>query len=133
MDALKDRVALVTGSSSGIGAEVARVFAQQGARVAVHGRNADAVRGVRDAIVWEGGSAEGVGADVTRFDEIERMRGGIERQLGPIDVLVANAGGNPAPPQPLDEMSEEDWRATVDSNLTATFLTLRSILPGMKQ
>ncbi len=88
---------------------------------------------MRDAIAWEGGTAAGFVADVTRFDEIEQMRCGIEQQLGPIDVLVANAGSNPSPPRPLDEMSEDDWRAAVDGNLTATFLTLRSILPGMKQ
>ncbi|HEU4996978.1 MAG TPA: SDR family NAD(P)-dependent oxidoreductase [Gemmatimonadaceae bacterium] len=133
MDALKNRVALVTGSSSGIGAEVARLFAQHGAHVAVHGRNAETVAHVRDAIAWEGGTAMGVVADVTRFAEIERMRCDVERQLGPIEVLVANAGGNPSLPRPVDEMSEDDWRAAVDANLTATFLTLRSVLPGMKQ
>ena len=54
-------------------------------------------------------------------------RGRPRRRSGP------NAGGNPVPPQPLDEMTEEVWRATVDMNLTATFLTLRCFLPGMKE
>src|SRR4030095_6554503 len=55
-----------------------------------------------------------------------------EQERGPVDVLAATAGGNPAPPAPLDELSEATWRATVDQNLTATFLTLRCFLPGMK-
>ena len=73
-----------------------------------------------------------VEADVTRFGEIEAMRERMERELGPIDILVANAGGNPVPPGPLEEISEEGWHASVDANLTATFLTIKSVLPGMK-
>jgi 3-oxoacyl-[acyl-carrier protein] reductase len=60
------------------------------------------------------------------------MRRGIEGEFGPIDILVANAGGSPIKPGPLEEISEEGWRVSVDSNLTATFLTLKSVLPGMK-
>lgn len=72
-------------------------------------------------------------ADVTRFDEIEAMRRQIEAELGPVDILVANAGGSFTPPGPIEEISEEGWRASVDGNLTATFLTIKSFLPGMKQ
>jgi 3-oxoacyl-[acyl-carrier protein] reductase len=61
------------------------------------------------------------------------MRARVEDELGPIDVLVANAGGSYSPPGPIEETSEEGWRASVEGNLTATFLTLKSILPGMKQ
>jgi 3-oxoacyl-[acyl-carrier protein] reductase len=53
--------------------------------------------------------------------------------LGPIDILVANAGGSPISPGPVEEISEEGWRASVDANLTATFLCIKSVLPGMKQ
>jgi len=56
----------------------------------------------------------------------------IEEELGPID-LVANAGGSFAKPGPIEETNEEGWHASVDGNLTATFLTIKSILPGMKQ
>jgi 3-oxoacyl-[acyl-carrier protein] reductase len=71
-------------------------------------------------------------ADVTRLEEIEAMRERVERELGPIDILVANVGGSPIPPGPLEEISEEGWHASVDANLTATFLTIKSVLPGMK-
>jgi 3-oxoacyl-[acyl-carrier protein] reductase len=130
--ALRGKVALVTGSSRGIGAAIARLFAQEGARVALHGRDTAALAGVQASIAGAGGTALPVVADVTRFAEIEAMRRQVEQALGPIDVLVANAGGNFARPGPLEELSEDAWRATVEGNLTATFLTLKGILPGMK-
>jgi 3-oxoacyl-[acyl-carrier protein] reductase len=124
---------LVTGSSRGIGAAIATLFANEGASVAVHGRDADALEQVAASIRWEGGKTIAVAADLTRACEIDAMRCRIERELGPVDVLVANAGGNPTPPMPLEEISEEGWHAAVDANLTATFLTLKSFLPGMKE
>jgi 3-oxoacyl-[acyl-carrier protein] reductase len=129
---IAERVCLVTGSSRGIGAGIARLFAARGARVAVHGRDEEATRQFRDEIVGSGGRAIAVTGDITSAADLDAMRGQIERELGPVDILVANAGGNPVPPMPVDEMSEEVWRATVDMNLTATFLTLRCFLPGMK-
>jgi 3-oxoacyl-[acyl-carrier protein] reductase len=131
--ALTGKVALVTGSSRGIGAAITRRFARHGASVAVHGRDPAALAAVRGEIERDGGRAIQVAADVTSYAEIETMRLRIERQLGPIDILVANAGGSPIPPGPVEEISEEGWRASVDGNLTATFLTIRSVLPGMKQ
>jgi len=133
MATLTDKVALVTGSSRGIGAAIATMFAREGARVAVHGRDPEALADVTGTIVAAGGRAIQVTADVTRFDEIEAMRRQIEAELGPVDILVANAGGSFTPPGPIEEISEEGWRASVDGNLTATFLTIKSFLPGMKQ
>lgn len=130
---LEGKVALVTGSSRGIGAAIAVLFAKQGAMVAVHGRDRVAMSTVRKEIERTGGRATEIAADVTRFEDIESMRHRVEQELGPIDVLVANAGGSPTPPQPIEEIAEEGWRASVDTNLTATFLTIKSVLPGMKQ
>jgi 3-oxoacyl-[acyl-carrier protein] reductase len=132
MGPLEGKVALVTGSSRGIGAAIAKRFAQSGASVAVHGRDRAALATVQGQITRSGGRAIQVEADVTRLAEVEAMRTQVERELGPIDILVANAGGNPVPPGPLEEISEEGWHASVDANLTATFLTIRSVLPGMK-
>jgi 3-oxoacyl-[acyl-carrier protein] reductase len=129
---LGGRIALVTGSSRGIGAAIAMRFAKAGARVVVHGRDEEAVERVRSSIERAGGQAHGVRGDVTRYADIERMRLDIERTIGPVDILVANAGGNLAPPASLEEIDESAWRATVDANLTATFLTIRSFLPGLK-
>jgi len=127
------KVVLVTGSSRGIGAAIVRRFAEQGAGVAVHGRDTEAASAVRDDIVRSGGRAITVIGDVTSFAAVEAVRERIERELGPIDILVANAGGSFTPPGPLEDVPEAGWHASVEGNLTATFLTLKSILPGMKQ
>jgi 3-oxoacyl-[acyl-carrier protein] reductase len=132
MTNLQDRVALVTGSTRGIGAAIATLFANEGARVVVHGRDTDAAEIVRSQIESTGGHVMSVIADLTRYDEIEAMRDRIEQVHGPVDILVANAGGSPSRPAPLEEISEEDWRTAVDANLTATFLTIKCFLPGMK-
>ena len=133
MNRLRDKVTLVTGSSRGIGAAIAARFAQEGAKVALHGRDAAALSDVRAEIQWAGGCTCQVTADLTQYREIEDMRRHVERELGPIDILVANAGGNAAKPGPIEDTSEEEWRAALDGNLTATFLTVKSILPGMKE
>jgi 3-oxoacyl-[acyl-carrier protein] reductase len=130
---LEDKVALITGSSRGIGAGIARLLAQHGAKVAVHGRDRSALAAVHAEIESNGGRAIHVTADTTKLDEVEAMRRQIEQQLGPVDVLVANAGGNYTMPGPLENISEDGWRLSIDGNLTATFLTLRSFLPGMKE
>src|SRR5205823_13573042 len=113
MSALNDKVALVTGSSRGIGAAIARHFAQHGAKVAVHGRDTAALAAVQADIERAGGTAMPVVADITRFAEIEAMRHEIERELGPIEILVANAGGSFTMPGPLEQTSswpECHWR-----------------------
>jgi 3-oxoacyl-[acyl-carrier protein] reductase len=133
MTDLSGRIALVTGSSRGIGAAVAERFAAAGAAVVVHGRDAERAEHVRCRIADAGGTALVVTADLTMFDEIEAMRSVAEAEFGAVDIVVANAGGSPVKPGPLEEMTEQDFRAAVDVNLVATFLTLKSFLPGMKQ
>src|SRR5574341_48222 len=133
MNILKDKVALVTGSSRGIGAAFARLFAQEGAKVVVHGRDVNAMSAVQAEIERVGGEAMYIAADITKFGEIESMRRQIEETFGPVDIVVANAGENLVMPGPIEEISEEGWHATVDVNLTATFLTIKSFLPGMKE
>jgi 3-oxoacyl-[acyl-carrier protein] reductase len=133
MDDLEGRVALVTGSSRGIGAAIATLFASHGARVAVHGRDEEAVKSITSQIEGAGGHALATTGDITQFGQIEAMRAVIEERLGPVDVLVANAGGNPVRPGPMEDLTESDWRRTIDANLTATFLTIKAFLPGMKE
>jgi 3-oxoacyl-[acyl-carrier protein] reductase len=133
MSVLRDKVALITGSSRGIGAAIARLFAEHDAKVPVHGRDPEALSAVHADIKCRGGTAIQVVADVTKFDEIEAIRHQIEKELGPIDILVANAGGSFTKPGFLEEISEQGWRASVDGNLTGTFLTIKSVLPRMKE
>ena len=133
MNILNNKVALVTGSSRGIGAAIARLFAHEGAKVVVHGRDTNAMSSVQADIERAGGKAMCVASDVTKFDEIESIRSQIEETFGPVDILVANAGQNLVKPGPFEEISEEGWHATINVNLTATFLTIKSFLPGMKE
>ena len=130
---LAGRVALVTGSSRGIGASIAEALAAEGAIVAVHGRDEDAAGLVRDRIRATGGRASAFTADVTELVQLERMRARIEDELGPVDILVANAGGNPVPPGAIENLTVDNWRLSIDANLTATFLTIKCFLPGMKE
>ena len=132
MNALKDRVALVTGSSRGIGAAIAKLFAERGAQVAIHGRDAQALSTVQADIERGGGHAISCRADVTSLAELEAMRREIEERLGPVDIVVANAGGSFSPPGPLEDTDDAAFRASVDGNLTATFLTIKTFLPSMK-
>jgi 3-oxoacyl-[acyl-carrier protein] reductase len=129
---LEGRVALVTGSSRGIGAAIARLFAAEGATVAVHGRDHGAVEKVRSEIAAAGGVSLGVRGDLTIFEELERIRDEVEAAAGPVDVLVANAGAIFTAPGPLEDIPIDGWKATVEANLGATFLTLKAFLPGMK-
>jgi 3-oxoacyl-[acyl-carrier protein] reductase len=129
---LGGRVALVTGSSRGIGAAIARRFARAGARVVVHGRDEAALAAVRDDIQRAGGTAIAVRGDVSHDGDLAGMRDEIERQLGAVEILVANAGAPYTMPGPLEEIPVDGWRAAIEGNLTATFLTIRTFLPAMK-
>jgi len=132
MAMLKNRVAVITGSSRGIGAAIAKAFALEGASVVLDGRDQTALQAVQSEIGRRGGRAVSMVGDVTRFDAIEALRRFAENEYGPIDILVANAGGNVAPPGPLESIGEDAWHLAIDGNLTATFLTIKSVLPGMK-
>lgn len=127
---LVGKTVVVTGGSRGIGADTARAFAAQGAAVCVVGRDQAAL----DEVVKDlAGGAIGVVADVTDLAAIEHVRARTEAELGPVDVVAAFAGGGIAMPGPTAAMSEQEWHSVVDGNLTATFLTLKTFLPGMQE
>jgi 3-oxoacyl-[acyl-carrier protein] reductase len=128
---LAGKVAVVTGGSGGIGAATCRLLAASGARVVVHGRDEAKIGAVVDEIGFDGGRAIGVAADVTDFPAIERMRQRVEQELGPVEVLAVFAASGGPPPGPTAQITEEEWRSAIDGNLTSTFLTLKSFLPGM--
>lgn len=128
---LADKVAVVTGGSRGIGATTARLLAANGVKVIVNGRDETATAAVVSAIQRQGGVAKGVRADVTDGAAIEGLRQATEAAFGTVDIVVVFAGGGRGRPTPIAQTSLDDWQAIIDSNLTATFLTLRSFLPGM--
>jgi 3-oxoacyl-[acyl-carrier protein] reductase len=119
------------GGSRGIGLETAARLAGHGARVAIAARGEEAVQAAVASVQAAGGRALGVTADATSLDAIEQVRERAESELGPVDVVAAFAGSGRARPGPVYELSEDDWHSTVDGNLTATFLTLKTFLPGM--
>jgi 3-oxoacyl-[acyl-carrier protein] reductase len=131
---LNGKVALITGSSRGIGAAIAKRFAEHGARVAIHGRDVTALSRVKREISVTSGEVLSVTGELTKSADVEAIRDQVEAELGPIDILVANAGKNYTQPQlSLEEIPDDGWRASIEGNLTATLLTLKSVLPRMKQ
>jgi NAD(P)-dependent dehydrogenase (short-subunit alcohol dehydrogenase family) len=123
-------VVLITGASGAIGSATARHLAQRGVRLALLGRNEDALRETLAAVEQAGGSGGTFVADITDGAAIERARDAIETTLGPVDVLINNAGA-PGPLAALWEVDSSEWRETVDVNLHGTFVCTRAVLPGM--
>lgn len=122
---LNGKCALVTGGASGIGAEIARVYAAAGAKVCIADVDADAAK--RKASEFKG--AIGLRMDVTREDEVERGVGKMVRQLGGVDILVSNAGV-----QHIDNIADvsfENWRRVISIHLDGGFLTTRACLRHM--
>lgn len=128
---LRGKVAVVTGSSRGIGLETATRLAANGVGVGITARSQEAIDDAVTSIRSAGGRAVGVAADATNLDATVRLRERIESELGAVDFVAAFAGSGRARPGPVYELSEEDWHSTVDGHLTATFLTLKVFLPGM--
>jgi 3-oxoacyl-[acyl-carrier protein] reductase len=128
---LHNRVALVTGSSRGIGKGVALALAEAGAAVAVNYRaRADEAESVIEAIRAGTGRAAAYRADVSRRTDVQSMIHDIEMQLGSIDILVNNAGA--AVPRSLDDITEEDFDRDIAVNLKSAFLCTQAVLPGMR-
>jgi len=120
-----DGVALVTGGGRGIGANIARELADAGMQVAVSARTRDEVEGVATEI---GGVA--VVADVSQRADVERMVSEVEARLGPIDLLVANAGRNAAEPNAW-EIDPDEWWNVLEVNVLGVYLCCRTVIPGM--
>jgi 3-oxoacyl-[acyl-carrier protein] reductase len=128
---LAGKVAVVTGSSRGIGAATCRMLAANGARVVVNGRDEAAVRATVDAIRTDGGDATGFPADAGDLETLRRLRAEAERVYGPVDVLGAFVGGGGPPPGPTAQITEQEWDTAIRGNLSVTFLALKAFLPAM--
>lgn len=115
---------LVTGGAGGIGAEICRAFAREGAKVAVH--YVSSQEAAESLAVEIGGTA--VEADLTDGDATDAMFASALERLGGVDVCIANAGRYPGEDSPIWEISSERWRKTVDDNLTTAFNTARAFL-----
>jgi NAD(P)-dependent dehydrogenase (short-subunit alcohol dehydrogenase family) len=127
---LTGQVALVTGGGRGLGRGMALALAAAHAAVAVMGRNETHLAEVVEEIQRAGGQAAAFPADVSDAAAVEHAARQIEQQLGPISLLVNNAGvvGRPGP---IWESTLEGWQRTLDVNLTGAFLCAKTVLPGM--
>jgi 3-oxoacyl-[acyl-carrier protein] reductase len=126
---LAGHVVLVTGASGGIGGEIARLFAAEGARVVLHfGRHKDRALALAEEL---GAASIALGADLTNEADVQRLFSDAQSKVGPIDVLVANAGLWPPENAPVVQMPLEQWRRTIDVNLTSVFLSAREFFRGI--
>jgi 3-oxoacyl-[acyl-carrier protein] reductase len=123
---LTGKVAFVTGSTRGIGLAIARVMHAAGAKVAIVGRDAERARTVAAEL---GERTTGVGCDVAVADQVEAALAAAESALGPIDVLVNNAGLTRD--NILLRLTDADWDAVLDANLKGAFHTTRAVIKGM--
>jgi 3-oxoacyl-[acyl-carrier protein] reductase len=124
-DELRDRVALVTGGGRGIGRGIALELAAAGMRVAVTARTRDEVEATAAEI-----DGLAVTGDVSDRVSVEKMVGETERELGPIDLLVANAGISPDEPSAW-ELKPEEWWRVLEVNVLGVYLCCRAVIPGM--
>jgi 3-oxoacyl-[acyl-carrier protein] reductase len=130
VDAFEGRVALVTGGSGGIGAALCTGLARQGAAVAVHyAANRGRAERIAGEIAEQGGRAAVFGADLRAAEASERLVEAVERELGAIDVLAANAGM--AKVRSIEEIDAAAFDESIAINLRAPFLLARRVLPGM--
>jgi 3-oxoacyl-[acyl-carrier protein] reductase len=126
------RVAVVTGSSRGIGRAIALALARGGDAVVVTGRSADQVQRVCEEVDGRGGESLATVGDLTSPDFVDSMVATTLERFGKIDVLVNNVGGTqPAPYGSLEDYDHQSWWKIIDLNLTSHFLCLRAVLPKM--
>ncbi|MFF2023696.1 SDR family NAD(P)-dependent oxidoreductase [Streptomyces sp. NPDC058171] len=136
--ALKDRVVLITGASTGIGAATARAYGEEGARVALTYRtNREKAEAVAARVEAAGGRALVVRLDLEDLPTVERATRTVVDRWGAVDVLVANAvrWGGDGPPDPsvrFEDVPLTEWRATIDANLVGAVAQAKAVLPGMR-
>lgn len=131
MPDLADRIALVTGSSSGLGLAAARALARRGARLAINSRGGEKLERSLRALTEEGHEVVAIPADVRQVDELEDLVSEVEEQLGPIDILVANGGGPRV--KPAAELDDTDWAEAIPLALLFVPRLCNFVLPGMRR
>ena len=131
MDRLKGKVAIVTGSTSGIGVGIAKLFAAEGAKVVICGRREEKGQAVVDSIVKAGGEASYHFMDITQTESIEALCADTAEKYGKIDILVNNAANVGLKDGRGDELTLEMWDAVFQSDVRGTFYATKCVLPYM--
>src|SRR5262245_33979431 len=130
MALLDGKVAIITGASKGIGRALALRFAREGASVVCAARSADLVKETAAEVTRAGGKALAMVCDAAIEDDVRRLLAGGLRAFGKIDTLVNNAGDG-GPTKPVQDYTMEDWRYTIDSCLTSSYVCTRYVVPEM--
>jgi gluconate 5-dehydrogenase len=126
---LTGRTALITGSGQGLGFAIARGLARAGAAIALNGRDEKKLLVAAETLRAEKARVTTAAFDVTDGNASTKAVSKLESEFGPIDILINNAGIQRR--APLAEMSGEQWREVIDTNLTSAFLVARAVVPGM--
>ena len=128
MGKLDNKVAVVTGASSGMGTEIAKLFAQEGASVVAIARRKEKLQGVIDEITAKGGKALAVAGDVTNEDDVQKAVMTAVETYGRLDIVVNNAGLMDRM-APVDSLDDETWNSVIDVNLTGPMRMMRAAIP----
>jgi len=131
MGKLEGKVAIVTGATSGMGRESAKLFAAEGAKVVVTGRNEERAKAVVDDIKAAGNEAIYVIADMANLDDVQKIYDATMEEYGTIDVLFNNAGMLSM--SPLMELTLEEWNRVFNVNVTSALLLTQLVAPVMKE
>lgn len=132
MTNLKSRVALITGGGRGIGRAIAIALANAGASVAVAARSDAELDEVVAKVTAAGGSSIALTADLSKRDDAKALPQRVKDALGPVEILVNNAGvGSSANPKPVVDLDEDFWDLTIEVNQTVPFLLSKAVLPDM--
>lgn len=128
---LTGKVAVVTGASRGIGAATAQMFAAAGAHVVLVARGEDALAEVAGRIEEAGGTSTVAATDLADPEAAVALVRRVRDDHGGPHVLAAFAGGSTGRPKPIEDLTDDDWSAALDANLTTTFRTVRAVVPAM--
>ena len=127
---LKDRIALITGASRGLGRAIAVALAEAGAHVALVARDLEQLEITAADVAAVGGTARVYRADVADEAQVAALESKVREEMGPIQILVNNAGMNLR--KPITDFTLEEWNRVINTNLTSVFLMCRAFVPHMK-
>lgn len=133
MNRLADKVAIITGGNSGVGAEAAKLFADEGAKVVISARRADKLAQVAKEIEESGGEVLAVSCDISKPEDAENLVAQTLREFGQIDILMNNAGILEEGMKPIYRSTDEDIDRIIDTNLKGTMYVTRAVLREMKE